>query len=90
MVLISFQTFHINLHVTSQSMTLLSCAYVFLRLISVSQIIFSALLVFALERQSLKYSVNMLLTFTLYYDTRPGCLIIDRLELFASTENVAS
>ena len=56
-------------------LTPLSCVYIFFRLISVLQIMFYALLALALEGPSLKYSQNMLLTFTLCYDAGPDCLI---------------
>jgi len=58
-------------------LTPLSCAYNFFRLTSVLQICFKLSKYWFIggTKLSLKYSVNMLLTCTLYYDTRPSYLI---------------
>ena len=80
-----FRTFRGYLLVASQSLTLLSCAYNFFRLISVLQICFklSKCWLRGGTKLSLKYSMDMLLTCTPYYDGGSGCLI--RTELLSST-----
>ena len=67
----------VYLLVASQSLTPLSCAYNFFTLISVLRYMFLSSLSIGSggTKLSLKFSVNMLLICTLYYDSCPGYLI---------------